>query len=97
MTGQQGGVWAGKGTRRRKESSWSRASRGAGESRGKEERWNSPSWASNNVTNVFMEADTFQFMQPKHFPALEEEGCLIQPEGEKSQGAAEKAGVGRRS
>jgi hypothetical protein len=31
-------------------------------------------WASNNVTNILMEADTFQFMQPKHFAALEEEG-----------------------
>lgn len=31
-----------------------------------------------------MEADTFQFMQPKHFAALEEEACLIQPDQEKS-------------
>lgn len=42
------------------------------------------SWVSNNVTNIFMEADTFQFVQPKHFAALEAEDCLIQPDGKKS-------------
>lgn len=39
-----------------------------------------------------MEADTFRFMQPKHFAALEEEESLPQPDGEKSWGAAEEAG-----
>lgn len=50
----------------------------------KEEQWRSTSWASNDVTNILMEADTFQFMQPKHFTALEEEDSFIQPDGEKS-------------
>lgn len=49
----------------------------------KEEQWSSTSEASNNVTNILMEADTFPFMQPKHFTALEEEDCLMQPDGEK--------------
>lgn len=49
-----------------------------------EEEWSSMSWASNNVTNIFIEADVFQFMQPKHFTALEEEDCLIHLDGEKN-------------
>lgn len=39
------------------------------------------SWASNNMTNILMEADTFQFMQPKHFTALKEKESLTQPDG----------------
>lgn len=50
----------------------------------KEEQWSSMSGASNNVTNILMEADTFPLMQPQHFTALEEEDCLMQPDGEKS-------------
>lgn len=42
------------------------------------------SWASNNTTNILMEADTFQFMQPKHFAALKEKESLTQPDGDKS-------------
>lgn len=51
---------------------------------GETEQRSSTNWASNNVTNILMEADAFSFMQPKHFTALEEEECLIQPDGEKS-------------
>lgn len=45
------------------------------------------------MTNILMEEDTFPFMQPKHFAALEEEDCLMQPDGEKSSGATEEARV----
>lgn len=55
--------------------------------------WGSMNGASNNVTNILMEADTFPFMQAKHLTALEEEGGLMQPDGEKRQGAAEEARV----
>ena len=96
LTGQQGESVRWRGPLRRKErgwrvilqqkpeaSQWQSPPWWAGERRVKEEQWSSTSEASNNVTNILMEADTFPFMQPKHFTALEEEDCLMQPDGEK--------------
>lgn len=50
------------------------------------------SWDSQTMTNILMEADTFQFMQPKHFPALEEEERLIQRDGVRVRGSPEGLG-----
>lgn len=44
------------------------------------------------MTNILMEADTFQFMQPKHFPALEEEESLTQRDGVRVRGSPEGLG-----
>lgn len=44
------------------------------------------------MTNILMEADTFQFMQPKHFPALEEEASLIQYDGVRVRGSPKGLG-----